>query len=385
MHQAIQQNKLRKDLKIKTMKKFIPVSEPSITEKEISYVTDAVKSGWVSSLGRYIEDFEKRFAEYIGAKYALTNSNGTVALHLALVSLGITEGDEVIVPDLTFVATANAVAYTRAIPIFADIEPETWCIDPEDIKAKITDKTKAIIPVHLYGHPADMDPIIKIAEEYNLYVIEDAAEAHGAEYKGIKTGRLGTCGVFSFYGNKIITTGEGGMITTNDEIFYDKARFLRDHAMSKEKRYWHTEIGFNYRLTNIQAALGLAQIERIGELISKKRQIFNWYKEFLGDLDGIRLNPEKEWAKNVYWMVCLVLERDTGISRDELMETLKHRGIDSRPFFYPISQMPVYKKKKFNPVAYQLSQKGLNLPSGINIEKEEVEYICKNIKNNLDV
>lgn len=365
------------------MNKFIPVSEPSITEKEIHYVMDAVKSGWVSSLGKYIDEFEQKFAEFVGTRYAVAVSNGTVALHLALVSLGIKEGDEVIVPDLTFVATANAVRYTGAKPVFADVDTETWCIDPEDVKKKITSKTKAIIPVHLYGHPADMDEINKIAKEYGLYVIEDAAEAHGAEYKGKKVGSLSDVGIFSFYGNKIITTGEGGMLTTNDEKLYEKAKFLRDHAMSKEKRYWHTEIGFNYRMTNIQAALGVAQLERIDELINKKRQIFQWYKEFLSDIEGIRLNPEKEWAKNVFWMVCLVLEKDFGLSRDELMLKLKEKGIDTRPFFYPISSMPMYGGNCKNKNSKYLSQRGMNLPSGVSLTKEDIMYISDVLRGEL--
>lgn len=359
------------------MDKFIPVSEPSITQREIDYVTDAIKSGWVSSLGNHINVFEEKFADFCGTKYALATSNGTAALHLALVSLGINEGDEVIIPDVTFIATANAVSYTGAKPICVDIEPKTWCIDPESIKKKITQRTKAIIPVHLYGHPANMDEIIAIAQEYELYVIEDAAEAHGAEYKSKRVGSMGDLGTFSFYGNKIITTGEGGMITANSDEIYERSKMLRDHAMSKDKRYWHTEIGFNYRLTNLQAALGLAQLERIDELIDKKRQIFEWYKKLLGDLKTIKLNPEADWAKNVYWMVCLVLRKDAGITRDELMVRLKEKGIDTRPFFYPISQMPMYNNQPMNPVAHDLSYRGLNLPSGVNLSKSDIEYISK--------
>ena len=363
------------------MTKFIPVSEPTITEKEIEYVLQAVKSGWVSSLGEYINRFEDEFAKFVGTKYALAVANGTVGLHLALVSLGIKEGDEVIVPDLTFIATANAVKYTGAMPIFADIDKETWCISIEDIERKITPRTKAIIPVHLYGHPADMDPIIEIARRYNLYIIEDCAEAHGAEYKGKKVGSIGHCGVFSFYGNKIITTGEGGMITINDEKIYEKAKYLRDHAMSKEKRYWHTEIGYNYRMTNIQAALGLAQLERINEIINKKRRIFEWYKEELSDLEGIKLNPEKEWAKNVFWMVCLVNENFDEEKRDEFMKKLREKGIDTRPFFYPCSMMPMYEKDGFvNRIAYEIYQKGINLPSGYNLKEEEIKWICQEVK-----
>jgi perosamine synthetase len=361
--------------------KFIPVSEPTITEKEVEYVTQAVKSGWVSSLGEFINKFEEKFAKFIGTKYALTVTNGTAALHLALVSLGIKEGDEVIIPDLTFIATANAVKYTGATPVFADIDKETWCISPDDIRKKFTPKTKAIIPVHLYGHPADMDPILEIAKEYGLYVIEDCAEAHGAEYKGKKVGSLGNCGVFSFYGNKIITTGEGGMITTNDEKLYEKAKYLRDHAMNKEKRYWHTEIGYNYRMTNIQAALGLAQLERIEEIIQKKRQIFEWYKEGLSDLEGISLNPEKEYAKNVFWMVCFVNEKFDEEKRDKFMKKLREKGIDTRPFFFPCSMMPMYKHDKFiNPISYEIYKKGVNLPSSYNLRREEITFICEEIK-----
>jgi len=363
------------------MTKFIPVSEPTITEKEIEYVMQAVKSGWISSLGEYINKFEEEFAKFVGTKYALTVANGTVGLHLALVSIGIKEGDEVIVPDLTFIATANAVKYTGAKPVFADIDKETWCISVEDIERKITTRTKAIIPVHLYGHPANMNPIIEIAKKYNLYIIEDCAEAHGAEYKGKKVGSIGHCGVFSFYGNKIITTGEGGIVTTNDEQLYEKAKYLRDHAMSKEKRYWHMEIGYNYRMTNIQAALGLAQLERIDEIIQKKKEIFNWYREGLKGLENIKLNPEKEWAKNVFWMVCLVYEKFDEEKREKFMKELKNKSIDTRPFFYPCSMMPMYKQDNFiNPVSYDLYKKGINLPSGYNLTFENVSYICKTIR-----
>lgn len=363
--------------------RFIPVSEPSITQKEIDYVSDAVKSGWVSSLGYYINEFEKKFAQFVNAKYAITVSNGTAAFHLALVTLGIKKGDEVIIPDLTFVATANAVAYTGATPVMVDVDGETWCIDPESIKKSINHKTKAIAPVHLYGYPADMDAINKIAKEHNISVIEDAAEAHGTEYNGQKVGAIGDLGIFSFYGNKIITTGEGGMITTNNKELYEKAIFLRDHAMSKEKRYWHEEIGYNYRITNMQAALGLAQLERIQELIDKKREIFSWYKELLSNVSGIRLNPEGIGIKNVYWMNCLVLEdEDLVVSRDVLIKKLKEHGIDTRPFFYPISEMPMYQNSGVcnNPISKKLAEKGLNLPSSAILEKEDVEYICETIK-----
>ena len=267
------------------MTKFIPVSRPSIGEKEIAYVSDAIASGWVSSLGPYIESFERGFAEFVGTNYALTASNGTTGLHLALVAAGIKAGDEVVVPDLTFIATANAVVHAGAKPVFADIDAETLCIDPQAAARVITPRTRAIIPVHLYGHPADMDAINAIADAHGLLVIEDAAEAHGATYKGQRVGGLGKCGVFSFYGNKVITSGEGGMITTNDEALYQTAKRLRDHAMSPTRRYWHEEIGYNYRITNLQAALGLAQLERIEDFIQRRREIMDWYR---AGLTGVR-------------------------------------------------------------------------------------------------
>ena len=359
--------------------KFIPISQPSIGAKEIDCVTDAVTSGWVSSLGKYIDMFEEKFALYCGTKYAVATSNGTTALHLALVALGVTAEDEVIIPDLTFVATGSAVRYIGAKVITVDIDEDTLCISPEAIEKTITPKTKAIIPVHLYGHPANMEEINKIAKEYNLFVIEDAAEAHGAEVNGKKVGSLSNAGVFSFYGNKIITSGEGGMITTDDEEVYKKMRYLRDHAMSKEKRYWHTEVGFNYRMTNLQAALGVAQFERIDELLAKKKEIFEWYRDGLKDVKGIRLNHQASWAKNVYWMVCLELDGYRESQRDEFIQKLKVKNIDSRPYFYPVSDMSMYENVD-TPITHKVYQRGLNLPSYFDITQEQVEFVCKTIK-----
>lgn len=359
---------------------FIPISQPSIGKKEIEYVTDAVTSGWVSSLGKYIHMFEEKFAAYCGTKYAVATSNGTTALHLALVALGVTAEDEVIIPDLTFVATGSAVRYIGAKVVTVDIDEDTLCISPEAIKKAITSKTKAIIPVHLYGHPANMEEINKIAKENNLFVVEDAAEAHGAEVDGKKVGSLSDAGVFSFYGNKIITSGEGGMITTDDEELYKKMRYLRDHAMSKEKRYWHAEVGFNYRMTNIQAALGFAQFERIEELLAKKKEIFEWYQDGLKDIKGIRLNHQAPWAKNVYWMVCLELDGFSESQRDDFIQKLKSKNIDSRPYFYPVSDMPMYENAD-TPTTHKVYQRGLNLPSYFDIRKEQVEYIYNQIRD----
>jgi perosamine synthetase len=365
-------------------KKNYPISQPSITELEIEYVNKAVKSGWVSSLGKYIIDFEKEFAAFCGVQYALATNNGTTAIHLVLASLGIGDGDEVIVPDLTFVATANGVSYTSAKPIIVDIEANNLCIDPEQIRKAITSKTKAIMPVHIYGHPADMDSINAIAKEFGLYVIEDAAEAHGALYKGKKVGGLSDCGVFSFYGNKIITTGEGGMLTTNSKELYDRAKFLRDHAMSPTKRYWHPEIGYNYRITNLQAALGLAQLHRIEEILSHRKHLIKWYKKYLNTSSSVRLNFESEWAQSSYWLICVEIDALDRAKREILMDKLREEGVDTRPYFYAITDMPMYQSIFKNPVSKSKSEIGLNLPTYFDLDETDVEKICKIINSNID-
>ena len=362
---------------------MIPVAEPCFGEEELSNVIEAVKSGWISSKGKFIEEFEQKLAKYCGRKYGVATSNGTVALHLALKALGIGKGDEVIVPDLTFVAVANSVTYCNAKPVFVDSHPEYWCIDPEKIEEKITPRTKAIIPVHLYGHPCDMAPISDIANDHDLYVVEDAAEAHGAEYKGKKVGSFGVVSCFSFYGNKIITTGEGGMCLTNNEELAEKMRILRDHGMNPNKKYWYDVVGFNYRMTNLQAAVGVAQLERLDEFIEKKREIAKWYSEELNDLEEkelITLHPEMPWAKCVYWMYCILVEDKFSMCRDELMKKLEEKEIDTRPFFYPMHVMPPYKNNEKFPVAEEISRKGINLPSGVNLTKKNLKEVVSTIK-----
>jgi perosamine synthetase len=366
---------------------FIPVAAPMIGERELAYVTDAVRSGWVSSLGPYIERFEQAFARYVGVSHAIAVCNGTVGLHLALHALGIGPGDEVLVPDLTFVATAHAVLYVGATPVFVDVEPDTWCMDPVAAERAITPRTRAIIPVHLYGHPADMDAIQRLADKHGLFIVEDAAEAHGAEYHNRRVGSIGNVGVFSFYGNKIITTGEGGMVTTNDSALAERLRYLKDHGMSPQRRYYHTELAFNYRMTNIQAALGLAQLEQIEIFIAKRRQVFQWYAQYLSDLPGVLLNTERPGTKNVYWMTCLVLPPDSPIKRDELMAGLRNQGIDSRPFFVPMHQLPhlaryraVGRDGEGCPQASWLGAQGLNLPSGPHLDESTVRRISVIIK-----
>jgi perosamine synthetase len=360
-------------------KPFIPIAQPSIGPRERELVIDALESGWVSSIGKYIDEFEEEFAHYCGSQYALTVCNGTAALHLALASLGIGPGDEVIIPDLTFVATANAVAYTGAAPVLADIDPDTLCLDVASMKSLISAKTKAIVPVHLYGHPADMDALNAIADAHGIAVVEDAAEAHGAEYKGRRVGGLGKCGVFSFYGNKVITTGEGGMLTTNDPELHQRAKRLRDHAMSPQKRYFHEERGFNYRMTNLQAALGVAQLERIDDFLERRAEIMNWYHLEIPTTEQVRLNRVKDWAKSAFWMPCLEVDWFDERKRDVFMQELKARGIDSRPYFSTLSSMPMYLQPQL-PVAAEKAQIGLNLPCSHGLTKSDVRRIGSEVK-----
>jgi perosamine synthetase len=359
---------------------MIPVAEPDLRGNELKYVTECVTTEWVSSLGKYVGAFEERMAEICGRRYAISVSNGTTALHLALVVLGIGPGDEVIVPTLTFVATANAASYTGATPVFADSEPGYWQIDPAQLEGLITERTKAIMPVDLYGHPADMGAILAIARAHNLYVIEDAAEAHGAMYRGKPCGSMGDMSCFSFYGNKVITTGEGGMILTDNEEWYERARMLRDHAMSPTERYYHPEIGFNYRMTNIQAALGLAQLERLDEFVAAKRRNAELYAKGLKGVPGITLAPEAEWAQNCYWMYSILVDEPYPLSRNELMAALRARGVDSRPFFRAIHTMPCHPRDIQLPVAEHLAATGINLPSSVKLTEEQIAYICQQIR-----
>lgn len=356
------------------MTRFFPISCPSLTELESDYVMRALRSGWISSLGEYIDAFERGFAEFCGTKHAICVSNGTTALHLSLMALGIGRGDEVIVPDLSFIATANAVMTSGATPVFADIDRETLCLCPDDLARRITRRTRAIIPVHLYGHPADMRAINEIAAKHALAVIEDAAQAHGATIEGRKVGSFGHCATFSFYGNKTITTGEGGMITTDDDSLNARCRHLRDHAMSPTRRYWHEELGYNYRMTNLQAAVGCAQLERAEQLLEARREIFDTYAERLGHQPALRLNRTAAWATNTYWLVCAEIAGLNEERRTGLMAELKRRGIDSRPYFYPMSDMP-YMSRADTPVAHEVSVMGINLPTYVDLKREDIAYI----------
>ncbi len=299
-----------------TTRKFIPVAAPMLVGNEKAYVMDCLDSTWISSSGKYIEQFEQAFADFCGVRYAASCCNGTVALHLALLAFGIGPGDEVVVPTLTYVATANAVKYCGASPVFVDSDPETWNIDPALIEARITSRTKGIIVVHLYGHPADMDPIMSVAKRHGLFVIEDAAEAHGAEYKGRRIGSIGDISTFSFYGNKIMTTGEGGMVVTDDGTLAAKVRQFKGQGWDPNRRYWFPIIGYNYRMTNVAAAIGLAQLEKADWHIGRRREVAEWYNENLKDTRGLTLPVEKEWARNVYWMYTVILDDKNYIGID---------------------------------------------------------------------
>ena len=356
---------------------MIPVSEPDIGEKEIEYVDDAVRSGWVSSHGKYIDEFEKEFSKFIGTEYGLTVSNGTTALHLALSALGIKENDEVIVPDLTFISPVNAVIYCNATPVLCDIDRNNWCIDSNKIEGLITPKTRAIIVVHLYGNSADMDKIMEIAEKHKLYVIEDTAESLGTTYKGRKLGSIGDIGCFSFYGNKTMTTGEGGFCTTNNKELYEKMSMLRDHGMTSKKRYWHEFIGYNYRMTNLQAALVVAQLERIDYFIERKHEIGKIYREKLKN--KVTLHPEGTDYKGTYWLYSILMKDEK--ERDNLMNFLYKNGVDTRRFFYPVHAMPPYEKysKENYPISINIAERGINLPSSVKLKDEEVNYVCGRI------
>ena len=352
---------------------------PSLTALETDYVTRAVKSGWVSSIGEYVEAFEEGMARFVGARHAIAVSNGTVALHLALVASGVGPGDEVIVPDLSFIATANTVLMCGATPVFADIDEENLCLAPADLERCLTARTRAIIPVHLYGHPAEMTAINAFAERNNLLVIEDAAESHGAAIGEEKVGSLGHCATFSFYGNKLLTTGEGGMVTTNDAALAERCRTLRDHAMSKTKRYWHNELGYNYRITNLQAAIGCAQLERAGELLEGRAEICRWYGEELSGVPGMTVNRKSPWATPVRWLMCAEIEGLDEAQRDDLIQRLRGRGIDTRPYFYPMSDMP-YFKPAATPVAHKVSLSGINLPTYVGLTREDIAAISRVLK-----
>ena len=364
------------------------VSGPSITQKEIDYVTDAVTNAWYGNANLYHERFERAFAEYMGLRYAVSLPSCTSAIHLLLLALGVGPGDEVIVPDATWIASSAPVTYVGATPVFADIDEKTWCLAADSFEACITPRTKAVIPVDLYGNMPDMDAVLEVAARHGVAVVEDAAEAVGSEYKGRKAGSFGRGGVFSFHGSKTLTTGEGGMLVTDDEDLYRRVLVLRDHGRKPgDKMFFNFEVAHKYKMSSMQAALGLAQLERIEELLEHKRQIFRWYEERLAGLGGVALNHESPGTKNVYWMVTVITDPRFGLTKERLMELMGERGIDTRPFFHPLSSIPAYREteqaaraRERNRVAYRLAPYGLNLPSGMNMTEEKVSYVCDALK-----
>ena len=360
---------------------------PSITQKEIDYVNDAVQNGWNNNWNSYLGKLENAFNEKFNTKHALLTSSCTGAMHMALRAMGIGKGDEVIVPELTWVATASVVNYVGATPVFVDVDRKTWTMDPKSFRNAITQKTKAVMPVHLYGHPAKMDDIMQIAKEHNLKVLEDAAPAIGATINGQYCGTFGDAAAFSFQGAKMMVTGEGGIIITNNDEIFAKIKQFSEHGRCKDPNntFWIEEIGYKYKMSNIQAALGLAQFERIDELINRKRLIFSWYEKRLSGIDGIYLNKEAEWAKSIYWMTSISLEKDFGITRNELMQSLKKDGIDTRPVFPTISKYPMWYSDCHNPNAIAISENSINLPSGHNLEEEQLDFICNSIIKHLGI
>lgn len=363
--------------------KPILVSGSSVSPLEVHYAADAAQTGWNEKCFDYLKRFEAEVCRILGVRYAIATPSCTAALHLALLTIGVKAGDEVILPDSTWAATANAVAYTGAVPVFVDVCRDDWTVDPEAVKRAITPHTKAIIPVHLYGHPCKMDELNAIAKGHGIYVIEDAAESMGSLYHGKHTGALGDMACFSFHGSKTVVMGEGGVFTTNDEHLYARARFLGDQAKHPTRRFFNEEIGYKFRLSNIQAAFGLAQMERLEEIVAKKRRIFQWYWEELAGVEGLELNPELPGIRNNYWMVTPILGANWKGGAERLLAGLEKRAVSVRPFFYPCTELPIYAhcRREATPVAHELHERGLNLPCGAELSREEVHYICAHLRN----
>lgn len=367
--------------------KKIPVAFPDIGPKEKKYVLDALNLGWVSGIGPMVSKFEQAFASYVGTKHGLAVSSGAAALDVALLALGIGPGDEVLVPTFTFAATVNSIMHQGATPVFIDARQDDWNIDVAQIELHITKKTKAIIVVHIYGIPAAMSAILKLANKYHLYVVEDAAEAHGAKIGNRMVGSMGDIGCFSFFANKIITTGEGGICVTNNKKLDEKMRLLYTHGSNKSHGtiyYYHSAVGYNFRLSNIQAALGYAQLSRIKTFLAKRNQHEMWYRSLLSGVQGISFSPQPKGTTVVPWMHSIFI-RHSSVSRDDIFGALKVAGIESRPFFYPLHLMPPYRAfaREEYPVSLLLSNGGLNLPSAVGLTKKDIERITSVIKHTL--
>ena len=360
----------------------IPVYKPTITDVEKRYVMECLDSEWISSRGAFVERFERDFSSYVGCNYSISVSNGTTALHAALLALGIGPGDEVIIPTLTYIDSANAVTYTGATPVFVDSSRDAWQIDPEDVRRAITSATRAIMPVHLYGHPCDMEAIAAIAQEHDLLVIEDCAEALGTRIGDRHVGTFGDIATFSFYGNKTITTGEGGMVVTNNPTLADRTAHIKGQGLAKFREYWHDVVGYNYRMTNICAAIGCAQLERIEATLAWKQQIAAQYRQLLGDI--LEFQAETDGTTHSHWMVSALAEHSS--QRDPLRRALQAAGVETRPLFYPVHSMPMYARSyRRMPVADDVASRGLNLPSYPELTPQQIEYIAVQCRNHLVV
>jgi perosamine synthetase len=372
---------------------MIPVNEPLLGKHELEYVSECIQTGWISSAGRFIEEFEEKWATYCGRRHGIAVSNGTVALQVAAACLDLQPGDEVIMPTFTIISCALAAVYNGAVPVLVDCDPRTWCMDVDQVKAKISERTRAIMPVHIYGHPVDMDPILNLAEQHGLAIIEDAAEVHGAEYlAGRNTtkptwrrcGSFGTLSCFSFYANKLITTGEGGMVLTDDSVLAEKARSLRNLCFHGNRRFHHTELGFNFRLTNLQAAIGVAQLERIAEIIERKRWMGREYNRRLAGIKTLQLPVEESWAKNVYWMYGTVVAEESGMDATDFALRLKQHGVETRPFFLGLHEQPVFLQRGLfvgerYPVSERIAGQGLYLPSGLALTEEQISRVSETV------
>jgi len=379
---------------VRTRSSPIPVNEPRIGVREMEYVKDCLRTGWISSAGQYIEEFEQRWAEYCGMRYGVAVSNGTVALQVAVACLNLQPGDEVIMPTFTIISCAQAVTYNGEVPVLVDVDSRTWCMDVSQVEGRITPRTRAIMPVHIYGHPVDMDPLLELAEQHGLAIIEDAAEAHGAEYccgwrdgksEWRRCGSFGTVSCFSFYANKIVTTGEGGMVLTNDLAMAGRLRSLRNLCFRADRRFYHTELGYNFRLTNVQAAIGLGQLEQIDRALDQKRWMGRAYTERLRGLPGLQLPVEEPWAKNVYWMYGVVLDESSGMDAADFARRLAECGVMTRPFFLGMHEQPVLRRMGLfrdghYPVAERIGRQGLYLPSGLTLTEEQLDRVCSAVK-----
>jgi perosamine synthetase len=365
---------------------FIPVSEPLIGDNTLPLVRECIETGWVSSEGRFIPEFERKWADYCGVGHGVAVSNGTTALQVAMKALKLEPGSEVIMPSYTIISCAIAVLEADCVPVLVDCDPETWCMDPDLVERALTSRTRAIMPVHMFGHPVDMRRIMEIAVKHDLRVIEDAAEAHGAEIEGRRVGSFGDMSCFSFYANKIITTGEGGMVVTANDVYADRLRSLRNLCFKPERRFYHTEIGHNYRLTNMQAAVGVAQVDRVDDHIRRKRQMAKAYHEQLSDLQQLELPVERDWAKNVYWMYCLILADDVPFDAVEFARRLHAKGIGTRPLFLGMHEQPVllerglFADQRF-PVTERLARRGLYLPSGLTLEQGQIDRVSAAVRD----